>query len=190
MSINYILSQLFVIFHYVMLGATYLITSRKKILIFSLISLLLNGVSFIFLSAWSGLATVGIAVTRNIIFLIQNKNRKVDEQNTITWVDWLILIVLFVISIILAIFTYNGIFSLLSVIATMVYTVSVWHKDVKVYGILGVVASALWIGYYVFINSIFAVLLESVVLVVEIISVIKNYKNKKLKLTGDSYGKS
>ena len=182
-EINYILSQVFVIFHYVMLGTTYLLTSRKKILIFSLISLALNGVSFIFLSAWSGLATVCIAITRNIIFLIQNKIRKTEKPNKVTWVDWLILAVLYIISIVSAVFTYDGIFSLLSVIATMVYTLSVWQKNVKAYRILGVVASAIWIGYYVFIKSIFAVILETVVLVIEIISVIKYIKKEKNNLT-------
>ena len=189
MELEYILSQIFVILSYAMLGTTYLLSNRKQILIFSLLSLVFNGVQYIFLSAWSGLAMVGVAIIRNIIFLVQNKVRKTENSNKITWVDWLILAVLYIISIVSAMFTYDGIFSMLSVIATMVYTLSVWQKNVKVYRILGIVSSVIWVGYGVFIKSIFAIILELVVLIVEIVSVVKE-KIKNKKQVGENNGKS
>ena len=51
-------------------GKDLAISNRKQILIFSLLSLVFNGVQYIFLSAWSGLAMVGVAIIRNIIFLV------------------------------------------------------------------------------------------------------------------------
>ena len=119
----------------------------------------------------------GVALLRNVIFLIQNKKNKSEK---ITWVDWIILGVFVIISVISAVFTYEGFLSLFSVFATMLYTVSVWQKNIKAYNIMGIFVSVLWIIYYAFIFSIFGIILESVLLISEIVGTIKYIKDEKL----------
>lgn len=176
----YILSQVFIIINYIFLVMTYQAKSRKSILIFNFGALIATGISYIFLSAYSGLAMVIVAIIRNIIFIIdEKKNGKKDNNST---KDYIILAILYIISIISAIFTYEGILSMMSVIATMLYTYSVWQKNTKVYKMLGVPIGIMWIIYNIYIFSIFGIILEILLATSSIIGYIRenrNYKNKK-----------
>ena len=130
-SVVYILSQVFTIITYALLALTYYAKDRKKVLTLSFLSLIANGIAYIFLSAWIGFAMCIVALIRNIIFLIdEKKNGKREEVNK---TDIIILVILYTISIIFAIFTYDGFLSLLSVFATCLYTFSVWQKKTNIY---------------------------------------------------------
>ena len=160
---TYILSQVFTIITYVFIGMTYYAKDRKSVLIISFSSLIANGIAYIFLSAWTGLAMCFLALIRNIIFLAdEKKNGKRDRINK---TDIIILIVLYAISIISAIFTYDGFLSLLSVFATMLYTYSVWQKKTNIYKLLGIPIGILWILYNIYIKSVFGIVLESILLI-------------------------
>lgn len=171
----YVFSQIFVVINYILLAITYTLKNRKSILVFNFLALIAMGFSYLFLSAWSGFAMVIVALIRNIIFIR-------DKSENITLHDWVILIALYLISFVSAIFTYNGFFSLLSVFATMLYTLSVWQKDPIIYKILGIPTSILWICYNIFIKSLFGIICESILLVFMTIGLFKFYLNKKRNL--------
>lgn len=156
----YVISQILVVISYAFLAFTYLLKERKIILVFSLLSVAINGIAFILLSAWSGFYMLFVAILRNIIFLFRGKNSN-DKKD---YVDWIILICLVVIMLSLAIYSYDGIWSMLSVLGTGIYTLSVWQKNPTVYKVLGIPTSLCWIGYNVFVNSIFGIMLESILL--------------------------
>lgn len=172
----YIVSQFFVVIGYLLLGISYSLKSRKSILIVSFFSLVSSFLAYLFLNAYSGMAMMILAIIRNLIFIKQNKN----SGNKISLRDWAVLFALYFLTIILAIFTYTGLYSMISVAASMVYTYSVWQKKENLYKVLGIPASILWIIYNIFIKSIFGIVLEFALLVYEIINVIKmkkeNYK--------------
>lgn len=160
---TYILSQIFTVINYILLAMTYYVKARKRILIISFMSLLANAIAYILLNAWTGVAMCLVALIRNIIFLIDEHKNK--QANKITKKDIIILIILYIISIISAIFTFEGYLSLLSVFATMLYTYSVWQKNPKTYKLLGIPVGILWILYNLYVKSIFGIILESVLLV-------------------------
>ncbi len=166
-GIEYILSQVFTIIMYVLMAITYYMKNRKAILMVSFASLIANVIAYILLNAWSGLAMCIVAMLRNIIFLVDEKRN--GKRNEISKKDIVILVVLYVISGISAIFTYEGFFSLLSVFATMLYTYSVWQKKTEVYKFCGIPVGILWILYNCYVKSIFGVILEMVLLVNSII---------------------
>jgi hypothetical protein len=175
-SITYILSQIFTIIMYILLGLTYYSKERKKVLILNFLALIANGIAYIFLGAWTGLAMCAVALARNIIFLLdENKNGKREKINKS---DIIILIILYVISIISAIYTYDGFLSLFSVFATMLYTFSVWQKKTSIYKILGIPIGILWILYNTYIMSIFGIILESVLFICSITGYILEKRNK------------
>ena len=177
LTVTYVLSQVFIIINYVLLMATYQVKSRKAILMFNFGAIIATGLSYVFLSAWSGLAMVIVAVVRNIIFMLdEKKNGKSDK---ITRKDIIILAVLYAISIISAIYTYKGFLSLMSVFATMLYTYSVWQKKTSVYKILGLPVGIIWIIYNIYIVSIFGIILEIVLLISAILGIIRENKTKK-----------
>jgi len=177
LTLTYVLSQIFIIINYVLLMATYQVKSRKTILLFNFGAIIATGISYIFLSAWSGLAMVIVAIIRNIIFMLDEKKNGRSEQ--ITRKDIVILMVLYVISIISAIYTYEGFLSLMSVFATMLYTYSVWQKKTSVYKILGIIIEIIWIIYNIYIFSIFGIIVEIFLLISAIIGIIREYKVQK-----------
>ena len=177
LTLTYVLSQAFVIINAILLMVTYQLKTRKAILTVSFMALFANGVAYVLLSAWSGLAMVFVAMMRNIIFMIDEK--KNGKSNKITKKDIVILIILYAISIISAIYTYEGFLSLMSVFATMLYTYSVWQKKTSVYKILGIIIEVIWIIYNIYILSIFGIIVEIFLLISAIIGIIREYKTKK-----------
>ena len=177
LTVTYVLSQIFVIINAALLMATYQLKTRKSILIVSFMALIANGVAYVLLSAWSGLAMVFVAMMRNIIFMIdEKKNGKSDK---IDKKDIIILVILYAISIISAIYTYEGILSMMSVVATMLYTYSVWQKKTSIYKILGIIIEVIWIIYNIYIFSIFGIIVEIFLLISAIIGIIREYRLKK-----------
>jgi len=178
----FIISQVFVCLCYLFLGLTYVIKKRTLILCFSLTALLFNGLHYSLLGAWAGVGVVCIAVVRNVLFLIQQKIKALDKY---VIDDWIILIFLLIISGITAIWTYDGLLSLFSIFASVIYTISVWQKNVKVYKILGIISGLVNIVYFIFINSIFGIILESIVCLITIVfTIIYIIDERKEKLSG------
>ena len=169
----YLVSQICVIIHYVLLTSTYWLKSRKNILLVSFASLAFSFLGFAFLSALTGMAMMSVALVRNLVFYIREKNAKKDN---IDIVDWYILIFLYLVTVILSVLTYEGFFSVFSVAATIAYTFSVWQKSPVVYKALGAPVSVLWIVYNFFVKSLFGVILETIVFVCSVLAVIKEKK--------------
>lgn len=163
LTTTYIVSQVFTVVMYILLGMTYYVKDRRKVLIIHFIATISVSIAYILLGAWTGLAMCVVVIIRNIIFLLDEK--KNGKRDTINKKDIIILIVLYIISIVFAVFSYDGIFSLLSVFATLLNTYSVWQKDIKLYKLLGIPTGILWTLYNVYIMSIFGIISEGVILV-------------------------
>lgn len=146
-------------------------------MIFSSAAILSIMVAFALLGAWSGLAASAVDLLRNAYLMWDEKKHGVRNKNTPR--DVVFLIVVFVALGLVAIPTYEGPLSLLSIFATAVYTFSIWQKNTKVYKGCGIPVSVLWISYNTYIGSIFGIILESVLLVVSAIGFVLELKGKK-----------
>ena len=104
----------------------------------------------------------------------KSKKRKRQER---LWRNILLVVVLLGIGVI-AVFTYDGPLSLLSVVATMLYEVSIWQKSTKMYKFLGIPVALCWMLYNGFILSIFGVICELGMLVASIIGYVREVKKK------------
>ena len=71
----YIVSQIFTIITYILLALTYYAKNRRNVLIISFLSIIANGVAYIFLNAYTGLAMCVIALIRNLIFIIDERKK-------------------------------------------------------------------------------------------------------------------
>lgn len=115
--------------------------------------------------------------TMNMVSIIRNiwfyPNAKANKKNDIT-----IFIVLCVLSIIIGVCSFDGIFSILPVIITIIFTYSVWQDNNKVYCLLALPMSIMWITYNTYCQSLFGIIAESILLILEIIAVIKIYQKK------------
>lgn len=167
LTTDYVLSQVFTIIMYVLLIITYYCKSRDKVLLLNMLASLASATAYIFLNAWTGLMTCIISLVRNIIYIIDEK--KNGQRETVGKKDIIILVIIGALLIVSAVFTYEGFFSLFSIIATMLYTFSICQKKTVVYRLLGIPAGICWIIYNTYVMSIFGIILESVLLIAAII---------------------
>lgn len=177
LTVTYILSQIFTIMMYIFLATTYYVQDRKKVLVLHFIATIASAIAYILLGAWTGVAMCAVVVIRNIIFIVdENKNGK---EMILIKKDIVILIILYVISIVFAVFTYDGPLSLLSVLATLINTYAVWQKKINIYKLLGIPTGILWVFYNIYIMSIFGIILESILLICSTTGYILDMKSKK-----------
>ena len=100
-------------------------------------------------------------------------------SNSTTKTDWLILFSIMAVSVFAWILTYDGILSFFALSGTLIYTYSVWQSNAKLYNILAIIGSIQWIVYYLFIFSIFGIILECVLLVTETVGTIRYFRQDK-----------
>lgn len=169
----YIISQILTLFLYSFLGISYLQKNRNKVLILNIIVDVLHIVAMCLLKGYSGAAMGLVSLYRDIFLLIYS--RKKNSKNR----DIFILITSVILIIIFSFVTYNGIFSMLSIVATLITTFAIWQKNVKYYKFFGIISSLLWILYNVFVFSVVGIVLESIIFIFSTIGYIKEIKTKK-----------
>lgn len=175
---DYIISQILTVIAFALLGMTYVVKDRRKLLFFSLMASAVFIVSYFFLKAWSGLAMSVISLVRCGLFLIENKK---CEDRQMTKFGWFVLGISIVALIICAIFTYEGFLSLFSVFGELIYTISIWQKNIKAYTIIGIGSTVLWTAYNIVIGSIVGIVLQVFLLIIEIVGLLKTQQPAILK---------
>lgn len=175
MDLNYILSQIFIIIMYVFLAISYLSKSKRTIVLLSSLALLASMFSFLFLNAWTGFAACIVDLFRNFYLLWAEK--KFGKSKKTTKRDVIFLLVVLLALVLVSIPTYDGILSLCSIVATAIYTFSIWQKSTKIYKACGIPVSIFWVTYHAYTRSIFGVILESVLLVVSAVGFGKELKS-------------
>lgn len=163
MEMTYIISQIFVIIQYIFIITTYQVKTKKQIILFNTLAAISAIISFLCLEAYSGCMMSLVSIFRNILFF---KMKEKDKSKLI-----IVLILLFVLTT----FTYNGLFSLMPSIGTLLYTLSVWQNDTKIYKKYGILIELSWFLYFIYIKSLFGIILE----VISLISIMIGLKREK-----------
>lgn len=177
LSSQYIASQIVTIFVYIFLSLTYCVKNRKVILAFSFLSNFLNAIAFILLGAYTSSAMCAISIFRDIVFIIDQKIN--GKSDIITKKDYLILAMIYGISIISIVLTFKGFWTLLYAAGSMLYTYSIWQKNNKLYRFMGIPVTLLVIVDSIYIKSVFGVILQTVVLICSGIGYFKDGKEEK-----------
>lgn len=175
----YIISQLFVLNNYLFAMLTYNVRKRKTILLFNMIAATSVLVGFALLGAYSGMAMSIITIIRTIIFLIDDKMN--GQSKEMMKKDWIIFFIVSTMCLVCAVFTYEKWWSMISIFATILYSYSVCQKNMFVYRVVGIPTSVAWIIYNAYVKSIVGVVLETALLFVEIIGVIRFRKETQRK---------
>lgn len=169
---TFILSQVCVIIGMILLGLSYLVKNKTKVLVLCIISSIMYGVQYLLLRAFTGTIVNVIGIIRTIWFYENNRKNK---ENSIFSV--LLISALFILS---AIFTWDGFVSLLPLFSCLVFTYSIWSESVYVYKWLAIPVSVSWITYNAFVGSFFGYIMEIILLSIEIIGLILMYKKNKV----------
>ena len=169
---TYIISQILTLILYSFLGISYLQKNRNKVLILNIIVDILHIAAMCLLKGYSGAAMGLVSLYRDIFLLIYSKKRNCKNRDIFILITSVILIIIFSFA------TYNGIFSMLSIVATLITTFAIWQKNVKYYKFFGIISSLLWILYNVFVFSVVGIVLESIIFIFSTIGYIKEIKTK------------
>ena len=174
MSTEYIFSQVFVAFAYVLTFITYLLRNRNKIIVVNLLSSCMSVVSLFLLAAWTGMGNVIISIVRNIAFMLRDKF--LGESDKITKTDYAIYAGLEVAVLTVGVFTYAGFPSIVAMVSMSINNFSVTNKNPFLYKIINVPASLTYVLYNVLITSYVGAVLEIVVLSLVFLTIIRDIR--------------
>lgn len=164
----YVLSQICAVVSTVFLGLSYFAKNKRNIMLLCLIYCVFYGIHYLLLSAITGMLMTFISSIRNICFYTSAKKGRQNSH--------LSLIAFVLIGIFGMAFTYQNIFSIVSMCGNIISTYSVWQSSVFKYRVLSILVSICFLIYAISIGSIFAILTETCLLIIEIICVYKYRK--------------
>lgn len=139
--------------------------STKQILLMQTISFLFKSVHYYLLGGISGFVTSFISMLRNLIFY------RVKENYIFT-------IIFILIYIVIGIATYNSFYSLLPVIATIVYTLIINYDNPKYLRLGMLFTSITWLIYNIYIISYSGIIIQIIMIVTNIFAILKLDKKK------------
>ncbi|MBR6504309.1 MAG: YgjV family protein [Clostridia bacterium] len=171
MTAGYIISQIFAILGILTLGASYLYKNKRQILILTLLATIFYGMHNFFLGATTGVTMNCINIVANIWFYTNEKKQK---RNSL-----LVLITLLSVVIIFGILSFQDMFSLIPIIATILFIYSIWQDNTRVYKLIALPKSIFWISYNIYLKSIFGIITEVVLLIFKIVGIINHKKRKR-----------
>ena len=179
MSLAFIVSQILTAIMYGIFALSYQLKTQKSILIAALTGNAVNMVAFILLGGWSAVAMCVIAIVADVVrYQAEVKGSKFGTSLP------------FFLMVLLAVgisgwLTYDGVWSLMSVFATMIYRFSTWQKKPIVYKFCGIPVGVFWIIYNLWLGSVVGWVLEAVLLTFAAIGFFRDLgKGKKLKGSG------
>lgn len=169
----YILSQVLAVVEYGLLGASYLAKKRKTVVILDIASMTLGIIVYLLLGADSGLAMSVVILLANFYYLYDEKDQ--GENNKMTLRDYVALGVVLVTIGVLAVLTYDEPLSLLSVLATVLYEISIFWQNgsTMVYQFLGIPVALSWMTYNGFAHSPSGVVCEFCMLVASTVGFVR-----------------
>lgn len=176
----YIWSQILTVVEYGLLGASYLAKNRKAIVLLDIASMATGIIVFLLLGADLGMAMSVVILLANFYYLWDEHAE--GTKNRLTLRDYIVLVIVLALIAVLAVLTYDGPLSLLSVAATVLYEISIfWQGNTKVYKLLGIPVAFCWMTYNGFVGSIFGVLCEFFMFVASVVGYMREVKSGKKK---------
>lgn len=151
--------------------ASFQIKSNKTLLLMQIAGSMLFGTQYLLLGSVTGFLNVALAIFRNILIY------HYDDWKWVPWKGWIGVIGL--CSTVILIFTWQGISSILSMVALMGGTVGYWSNNARNIRICNlVVVSPAWLTFSVLIGSIGGILNELLVMSSVLISIYRyGWKN-------------
>lgn len=164
-----IIGNIFGIIGLIFSAVAYHKRQKEKILLDLIISNCFSLLQYLFLQAYTGCITIIISILRNIIAIKKGKqNRNI------------ILVVFIILYIVMGIVTYNSIFSILLIIASIIYLLGIWDGRENVIRKTGLINMYLWLIYSISTGAIAGVI-QNIILIVSTHIAIRNNREEKCK---------
>lgn len=167
----YILSQIAGFISFILSLIAYHQKKKKNIFQTMTIANVLDIIHYILLGAYSGCITKAIALIRNEIIIIKEKNKNLNTN--------VVLIVLFITYLVSGILTYKNIYSVLPILAAMIYLYFVWNGNELKVKKVAFYCYFLWLIYNICVFSIAGIVSNIVSIISTFIAVYNEKKRKK-----------
>lgn len=143
---------------------------KKNILGNMVIANLINLFHYLLLGALSGCITKLLAIVRDCFIIYKEKNKKLSKK--------IYLFIFIVLYILASVFTYDGIVSILPLLAALIYIIFIWNGNELTIKRVGFYTYFLWLTYNIFVFSISGIISNVVSIISTFIAII-NYKRVK-----------
>ena len=173
MNFKYVLSQIFVVIAFILLGIGFRKEKKIQILTYSCIFQLFLIVSYSLLNGVMGIISCIISLFRNILFMF-NEKKNIKNSN-------IVLIVFVIITIILTIVFYKSLIDIFPCIITLIGIYSFWNKNTKVTRIGNIIVGICSIIYAIPLKSWLLIVCQIYLIISTIIGFIKYDINKREK---------
>lgn len=152
------------------LGLGNLQKNRKKIIIFQMISSMFLSVHYFLLNAITASILNLIGITRGFVFYNKNNTKKY----------YVYLFMYILLYVVIGIITYDNIFSLLPVLAYILFTISIFNEKEKNIKIINIFVSSTWIIYDLIYKSYAGFISDIVMIITTVIGLFMLNKNTKV----------
>jgi len=166
-----IMAQIFGTIAVMLMFLSYQKKSKKGFLKVQIFSNIFFGLQYFVLNAISALSSNIISAIRTIIFY---KYEKSEKRIPISF-----LIIFEIIIILLGIYSYNGLYSIIPVFIAGLYTYGTWQEKINTTYIIGIIASILWIYYNSLVGAYVAIIGSVIELIGSALGLIKLKTGKK-----------
>ena len=168
---NYIISQACILFAMGLFCISLFTKNKKTIIILSSINASLYALHYLLLGKPVVVLLNIISIARGIFFYFDDKDE--IKHNLVS-------LVFIILSLILVSYnTFVTWIDMLPLIAVLLYTFSLWWKNIKFYRYASLVGSICWIIFNIVLGSILGVVSECVLVVFEILGIIHLYNAKE-----------
>ena len=168
MDKKYLISQAFAFLSFCFAIIAYQRKTKKKILKTMIVSNTFNLIHYTFLGAYSGCLTKILGFLRDYIIISKGKKKS-------TLMLW-ILVALYIIATIM---TYKSIYSILPLIAAIVYLFGIYNGDELKIKKTAFVCYFFWLAYNICVFSVVAII-SNIISIVAAFIAIKRYKKGRL----------
>ena len=167
----YIVAQIIGLIAFVVSLIAYHKKDKKTILNNMVTSNILNLIHYLLLGAFSGCITKLLAIFRDYFIILKEKNKKLSNS--------VYLIVFILLYIIATIFTYNGILSILPLVAAIIYIIFIWNGNEVIIKKTAFFCYFLWLIYNIFVLSIAGIASNIISIISTLIAIINTEKEGK-----------
>lgn len=166
-SINIVVAQIVGILAIIVFSLSPQQKTKVRVLIFQLTSSILYALQYLFLGAYSAVATNTIGAAKNWIFYkYANKNKEIP-------IILLIIYIIIIIIVISGILTYTNIFSIFPIFLSILYAYGTWQSNLKIYRAISVFGALCWIIYNFSVAAYVSAIGNIIQLISAIVAVIR-----------------
>lgn len=168
---SYVISQVCMVLAMIPFAISMFTKSKKLIVVISSINACLYALHYLLLGKASVMILNAISIARGIFFYFDDRDE--IKHNFVS---------LIFITISLVLVSFNTLITwvdLLPLVAVLLYTFSLWWKNIIFYRCASLIGSICWIIFNIVLGSIFGVVSECVIVIFEILGIINLNKGSK-----------